>query len=123
MEQHLAHPPEDIKLSAATLATILQDAANLDKATVRVLRAAMKFETKAGVENKDTLKETVKVINSICAVQRAKAPAEQQAKLVTANGSAEVQYNSQCLWINGEKEIAQSQHNILVAEAKKNAKL
>ena len=99
MEQHLAHPPEDIKLSAATLATILRDAANLDEATVSALRAAVKFESDAAVENKEALKETVKVINTICAGQRAKGPAQQQVKLVTANGSAEVQYDGQCLWI------------------------
>ena len=59
----------------------------------------MKFESDAAVENKEALKETVKVINTICAGQRAKGPAQQQVKLVTANGSAEVQYDGQCLWI------------------------
>merc|ERR1711994_264039 len=85
----LQRKDESISLSQATLATILRDAANLDEATVRTLRAAVKFKNQDGSQNTDALKDTVKVINNICAGQKAKA---------------------------------QSQHDILVAEAKKGVK-
>merc|ERR1711994_956175 len=118
----LQRKDESISLSQATLATILRDAANLDEATVRTLRAAVKFKNQDRSQNTDALKDTVKVINNICAGQKAKAPAQQQVKLVTANGTAEVQYDGHCLWINGEEAIAKSQYDILVAEAKKGIK-
>ena len=119
----LQRKDKNIRMSVSILVNILRDAAALDEPTVRALRAAVQLE-KAGPtgemqENKEALSETIKVINSICAGQKAKAPTQQQVKLVTAMGTADVQYDGQCFWVNGDKMIPTAEHDILVAEAKK----
>lgn len=89
------------------LAMMPREAANLDATTVRAVRAAAKWKKDDGSENEEVLKETFKVINNICARMKAAAPVQQSVKLSTATGTAEIQYDGQCLWVNGDKMISQ----------------
>ena len=117
----LTRKDSDCTLSEQIKAMMLRYAAKLDTTALMSVRSNVKWKTDGGTANKNVYKETINAMNEICAGHKYKAPAVHQVKLVTDQGTREVQYDGMCLYMDGEQMIPFQQHEMLMAQAKKPA--
>ena len=106
-----------IKIPDIILVMLLRRGAQLDDATMRSIRAAVKWYNEEGAPNTDVLKQTVQAIKEVCTGQRAKAPATASVKLVTAGGQTEIQYDGRQIWCDGDAMVTAAQMEVNIANA------
>ena len=94
-----------INIPDIVLVMLLRKGAQLDDATMRSIRAAVKWFNPDQSPNTDVLKQTIAAIKEVCTGQRAKAPPTASVKLVTAAGQTEIQYDGHQLWCDGDAMV------------------
>ena len=105
------------------LAMMIRVAAKLDSQTLMNVRSNVRWKKDDGTANKEVYKETISAINEICAGDVSKNISGHQIKLTTALGEEKtLQYRGDCLFVNGEQVIEVKEHEMLMAQAKKNLK-
>ena len=119
----LVRKDSDCSISNNLLAMFIRYAARLPTVTLMSVRGNVRWKNQDKTANKEVYSETIAAINEICAGEVHKSSGSQQIKLTTAAGEVNlVQYRGECLYVNREPVITQSQHDVLMAEQKKKNK-
>ena len=119
----LVRRDEEWKISNRLLAMFIRFMAKLKPAALMTVRGNVRWKKVDGTANQDVYTETITAMNEICAGEHYKSTGSEQIKLTTAMGEVNmVQYRGECLYVNREPVITQSQHDVLMAEQKKKNK-